>query len=91
MPGQPAAIRDNSHIRDIEWDKYQLGFIWEEIHLISLDGARKYWCESISANQNAPCRTFVQVNRAGSTNLRSCGKFSSHFTEIPPCSKWDLT
>ena len=45
------------------------------------DSARKYWSECISANQNASHRTFVPVNQASLTNLRSHGKCSSHFIE----------
>ena len=30
---------------------------------------RKYWSECISANQNAPCRTFVLVNQASSAHF----------------------
>ena len=54
---------------------------------LSWCSARNYWSECISANQNAPCRTFVQINRTNLANLRSYGKFSSHFTETPPTSR----
>ena len=47
------------------------------LYSLPWDSARKYWSGCISANQNAPWRTFVPVNRASSVNLRSYGKFSS--------------
>ena len=64
--------------------------------LISLPWDRVLESTRASAFQqnrtHAPCRTFVPVNRSSSReNLRTYGKFSSHFTEIPPSSRWDLT
>ena len=44
-----------------------------------------------SQSERAMLRTFVSVNRASLASLRSYGKFSSHFTEIQPSSRRDLT
>ena len=44
----------NIIISSYEPDKYQLGFIWEEIHLMNAlpwDSTRKYWGECISAKR----------------------------------------
>ena len=39
------------------------------------DSAGKFWRKCVSANQNAPCRTFVPVNGARSGNLRQMANF----------------
>ena len=59
-----------------QWDKYRLGFIWEEIHLASMGQRLKilervYFGESERVMQN-----IVPGNRANSANLRFYVKFS---------------
>ena len=48
--------------------------LWERDMWVAFESTGG-WSECISANQNAPCRTFVRVNRDSSEHLRSSGEF----------------
>ena len=74
-PG-PAWLSGETHLRGVNINVVSYG---EKFVSLPWDSARKYWNECISANQNAPRRTFVPVNRASSPNLRS---YRGHFHSI---------